>query len=229
MADCQFIALHGWGFDRHIWDHWETELSKYGNFQTYDRGYFDNPQEIKVDNSGGPVVLISHSFGLHWITKNLLEAADLLIITGGFLYFHPYAAQYKRRSRLIVQEMVNELEINPEKVLQRFYDNCFSPLEAEEIAYEELNLQLLLEDLQRLQDSRLDAEILKKVGKVCILHGSQDQIVPYKKGRQIYNQLQQYAQYFELKNAGHALPKTHHRQCLEFVTPEIQQVIKEKV
>ncbi len=229
MADCQFATFHGWAFDRHFWDDWTAELSSYGNFQSFDRGYFNDPHKIEVNNTNEPLILLAHSFGLHLIDESLFEQADLLIIASGFLYFHPYAAQYKRRSRLIMQEMMNELESNPQKVLRRFYENSFAPDEMPSADFDGLNYQLLLEDLQRLQDSEMDAELLKKADKVCILHGSKDQIVTYKKGRQMYNQLQQKAQYFEIKNAGHALPKTHHRQCLEFIMPEVEQLVKSKV
>lgn len=223
MADCQFVAFHGWAFDRKFWKPWSRKLSEYGTFQASDRGYFGDPHKVSLDNEGGPVILITHSLGLHFIDKPMFEQADLLIITGGFLYFHPYAAQYKRRSRLVVQEMMNELEVNPEKVLHRFYQNSYAPEPIPNIAFTDIHIELLLNDLRLLQESEMDVEWLKKANKVCILHGSDDQIVPYKKGRQIYNQLQEYSQYFEIKNAGHALPYTHTRQCLEFVIPEIEQ------
>jgi len=229
MADCQFIAFHVWAFDRHFWDDWAAELSSYGNVQSFDRGYFGDPNKIEVDNPDDSLILFAHSFGLHLIEEQLFEQADLLIITSGFLYFHPYAAQYKRRSRLIMQEMMKELETNPKEVLHRFYENSFAPDEVPPTDFNDLDHQLLLEDLQRLQDSEMDTELLKKADKVCILHGSKDQIVTYKKGRQIYNQLQQKSQYFEIKNAGHALPKTHHRQCLEFIMPEVEQLMKTEV
>lgn len=224
MADCQFVAFHGWAFDYEFWKPWSRKLSEYGTFHASDRGYFDHPRKVSLDDEGGPVILITHSLGLHFIDKSMFERADLLIITGGFLYFHPYAAQYKRRSRLVVQEMVNELEVNPEKVLYRFYQNSYAPEPIPNIEFTDINIELLLNDLRLLQESELDVELLKKANKVCILHGSEDQIVPYKKGRQIYNQLQEYSQYFEIKNAGHALPYTHARQCLEFVVPEIEQL-----
>lgn len=224
MAECQFIAFHGWGFDSRFWQPWKNNLSKYGSFQIYDRGYFHDPQPIEVKDSEDPLVLITHSYGLHWLSESLLQQANMLIITGGFLYFHPYAAQYKRRSRLVVQEMINELEIKPEAVLQDFYENCFAPEEAPIVDFEDMNHQLLLDDLQQLQQSELDAEALKIDGNVCILHGAKDRIVSHKKGRQIYNQLQEQSQYFEIKDAGHALPNTHFRQCIEFITPEINQL-----
>ena len=86
--------------------------------------------------------------------------------------------------------------------------------------------QLLLDDLRRLHNAELDVQKLKKPDKICILHGTDDHIVPNKKGREIYSQLHDKAQYFEIKKAGHALPFTHHEQCLEFLIPEIKTLKK---
>jgi len=228
MANCQFIAYHGWAFDRTFWQPWANHLSEFGDFRAYDRGYFGNPSKIEEQKYAGKAVLITHSFGLHMVEDWLFEQADLLVIYGGFLYFHPYAAQYKRRSRLILQEMINNLEVKPEEVLGKFYKNCFAPQDTPDINFEGLKHQLLIDDLRRLQNSDLGQEKLKNANKACILHGSDDHIVPNKKGRQIYTHLQRKAQYFEIKGAGHALPNTHYKQCLEFVTPEITQLAQPK-
>lgn len=229
MTDCRFVAFHGWGFDASYWQPWKDFLSDYGIFQTYDRGYFNDPQEVETLAGPVPTVLIAHSFGLHWIEEALLAQADLLLIVSGFLHFHPYAAQYKRRSRLVLQEMINTMEVNPEKVLTNFYGNAYAPQEAPEKEIGEINHQLLLDSLRRLQDAEMDTQLLKKADKICILHGSEDHIVPHKKGRQIFTQLQGQAQYFEIKGAGHALPYTHYKQCLEFVTPEITELTETNV
>lgn len=224
MAKCQCVAFHGWGFDRHIWQPWSVYLSEFGSFQKYDRGYFNNPKAVQIEKDS-PLVLITHSYGLHWLDESMLEQADLLIVTCGFLYFHPYAAQYKRRSRQIVQEMINQLEVYPQRVLRKFYENSFAPQESPKIDFSDIDHQLLIDDLKQLQEAEIEVQKLKKVAKVCILHGSNDHVVTNKKGRQIYNQLQEHSQYFEIKNAGHALPKTHYRQCLEFITPEIERLV----
>jgi len=229
MADCRFIAFHGWGFNDKYWQLWADYLTEYGYFETYDRGYFNNPKEVEILTDPASTILITHSFGLHWIDESLFTQADLLIILGGFLYFHPYAAQYRRRSRLILQEMINEFEINPEQVLHDFYENCYAPQDPPQDNMGEINHQLLLDDLRYLQNAEQDVQSLKKADKVCIIHGSDDYIVPNKKGRQLYTQMQGQAQYFEIKNAGHALPYTHYEQCLEFVTPEIEKLAEIKL
>ena len=225
MADSRFILFHGWGFDHQFWQPWLEQLSQQGNVQPYDRGYFGTPQDIKTDQSFDKTILITHSFGLHWVEQSLFDQADLLVICSGFMYFHPYTAQYKRRSRLILQEMINNMEEDPREVLSNFYENCYAPENPPKADIEEFNHQLLLDDLRRLQNSDLSHQRLEPADKICILHGSDDHVVPNKKGRQIYTQLQAKSQYFEIKGGGHALPRTHQRQCLEFIQPEIDELI----
>ncbi|MGD8426019.1 MAG: alpha/beta hydrolase [Balneolaceae bacterium] len=229
MTDLRFIAFHGWGFNKQYWQPWSDYISEYGCFEAYDRGYFRNPKEVEILADSSKTVVITHSFGLHWIEESILSEADLLIVIGGFLYFHPYTAQYKRRSRLILQEMINEFEIKPEKVLHKFYENCYAPCEAPQNELGEIDHQLLLDDLRTLQNSERDIQALKSAGKICIIHGTNDRIVPNQKGRQLYTQLQNRAKYFEIKQAGHSVPFTHPKQCLEFVTPEIEELAEIKL
>lgn len=220
-ADYQVIAFHGWAFSGADWKSWTNRISNLGNFQLYDRGYFNHPREIEVPKSDDKTILIAHSFGLHFIEEELFEQADLLVITGGFLHFHPYAAQYRRRSRLVLREMINNMEVKPEEVLEKFYQNCYAPQDFNGREIKDINHQLMLDDLQDLQTSQVSVELMKKAGKICILHGSEDRIVPKKKGREIYTQLSEKARYFEINNAGHALPFTHYQHCLDFIIPEI--------
>lgn len=224
MSDCQIIAYHGWGFGADFWQGWGQSLSDIGQFGAVDRGYFNDPHQVTVSQQGNPVVFVTHSLGLHMIEESLFDEVDLLIVIGGFLHFHPYAAQYKRRSRFVLQEMINDFEVHPKETLHKFYENCYAPQDPPEDDITDINHQLLLDDLNALQISERNPETLQKADRICIFHGSKDHIVPNKKGRQIYNQCQQKARYFELKDAGHALPKTHHEQCMEFIIPEIEQL-----
>ncbi|TYP95115.1 pimeloyl-[acyl-carrier protein] methyl ester esterase [Fodinibius salinus] len=224
MNNCQIIAYHGWGFGADFWNSWRQSLSKVGTFQAVDRGYFNAPNQVGVNKKDNPVVFVAHSLGLHMIDKALFKEVDLLVVIGGFMHFHPYTAQHKRRSRFVLQEMINDLEVHPKETLQKFYENCFAPQDPPENEIPDINHELLIEDLNALQISERKPETLHKADRICIIHGADDHIVPNKKGRQIYNQCQKKAQYFELKDAGHALPITNHKQCIEFVTPLIRQL-----
>lgn len=225
MVNCDIIAFHGWGFNRDIWKSWGEKLLSLGTFRTYDRGHFNNPEKI-TSSDANHTVLIAHSFGLHWIDEVLFEQTDLLVIIGGFMHFHPFAAQYKRRSRTILQQMINECQVHPEKVLRNFYSNCYAPQEFSRKKIENLNFQLLLDDLKHLNQSKIEAEKLKRADKISIIHGSDDHIVPKAKGREIFNRLPEKSKYFEIKHAGHALPDTHRDQCLGFIKPEIENVLQ---
>lgn len=225
MAECRFLAYHGWGFDSTCWQPWQKSLMEYGEFDLYDRGYFGNPLKPGIKKNERNLIVFTHSFGLHWCREEIIRNADMLVIFGGFLKFHPQAAQFKRRSRLILQQMINDFEVHPEKVLKNFYRNCYAPKEHPELEIEDLNHDLMLEDLNRLHDSELDIDLLRQSGKLCILHGADDYIVPKTKGREIYNHLQHMSQYFEIKMGGHALPFSHREQLFEFLKPHLEQFL----
>jgi pimeloyl-ACP methyl ester carboxylesterase len=222
MTDCNIIAFHGWGFGPRCWKYWEANLSSFGTFQAYDRGYFgSSKQDILLPDADQKTVLITHSFGLHWVEKALLDRTDILIVLGGFFRFHPVAAQYRRRSKTVLQQMINQFEVYPEKVLRNFYADCYAPAEAEHREISGLDHQLLLEDLKWLDQSVIEPEKLKNIDKICIIHGSDDHIVPKRKGREIFNQLPMMTRYFELKKAGHAIHVSNRDRCMEFIYPEI--------
>lgn len=219
------LTWHGWGFDRSCWDCWEQQLSETFTFNKYDRGYRGSPQPVNVNGADNFSIILTHSFGLHLCPDEQLSNADLLVIFGGFREFHPVAAQFKRRSRLVLNNMLQQLQENPQKVLTEFMSNTYKPADPPAINVDEFDIENLYHDLQALNRSSLPIEPLKKARKVCILHGSEDAIVPRVKGRDLYEILQQNASYFELKEAGHALPFTHTEQCWAFIEPELHELL----
>lgn len=229
MPEAEIIAFHGWGFDAACWEEWQQQLGKTISFQSSERGYFGKPKHIPIFSAKNiPKIIITHSFGLHVCPDHLFREANLLIIFSGFLHFHPVATQYKRRSKLVLNQMMNRLEGHPEDVLKEFYENTFYPhpdCGRDELPEGELQKQILLKDLRALNTHEIDARMLKSVEKMCILHGFEDAIVPRRKGRELYDIFSRRAQYFEIKNAGHALPFTHGRQCRQFIEPEITELI----
>lgn len=225
MAECRFITYHGWGFDSRCWQPWQRLLNRFGAFESYDRGYFQDSTEPHFIDNEEVLIVFTHSFGLHWCREEIIRNADMLVIFGGFLQFHPQAAQFKRRSRLILQQMINEFEVQPEKVLKNFYRNCYAPKDAPERVIEGFNHERMLDDLKLLHNSVLDISQFKRTSKICIFHGADDYIVPKTKGREIYNRLQNRSQYFEIKMGGHALPFSHCEQSFEFLKPQLQQYL----
>lgn len=225
MADCRFLTYHGWGFDANCWVPWKNKLEQYGVFDPYDRGYFGEPSEPRRIKGEETLIVLTHSFGLHWCDPVFFEAADLLVIFGGFLRFHPQTARFRRRSRLVLQQMINEFEVRPEKVLADFYRNCYAPRDAPDTEVEHLDHDRMLNDLKLLHEARLDSDLPERAETICILHGADDYIVPKSRGREIYNRLQHKARYLEVRMGGHALPFSHHEQTFEFLKPHLDELL----
>lgn len=170
-------------------------------------------------------MLLTHSYGLHWCPEEQLKQTDLLIIVGGFLYFHPQTMRFRRRSRLMINRMLEQMHSDPEKVLHKFRENCFLPEPVpKDEAWDQINLMQLIRDLGHLNQVQMSEQILQKIPKICILHGSKDRIVSKKKGREIYAKLYTRARYFEIKDSGHAVPFTQPERCWSFIEPELKDV-----
>lgn len=227
MAEAEAMAFHGWGFDASCWQPWEEILAREKiPLKCAERGYFGASRVVPVfQNSKKLKIILAHSFGLHLCSEEHLSRADVIVVFGGFLNFHPVAAQYRRRSRQVVQQMMNLLEENPQKVIEDFYTNCYAPQQAPDLSREAYNKAFLIEDLKRLNAGEANLRKMKKADKICILHGFKDRIVPRAKGRQLYDVVRGKASYLEVKDAGHALAFTHTEQCWHFIKPEIAELI----
>lgn len=226
MPEAEVIAYHGWGFDSFCWNQWQEMFGDGIAFKSYERGYFGKAERAPVFmEKKVQKIVMAHSFGLHFCPEIHFSKADLVIIFGGFIQFHPVAAQYRRRSRLVLNQMVNNMKEKPEKVLDEFYKNSFSPQEAPKFSKKDLQKEKLLKDLQLMDTHKIEAGMLKKADKLCILHGSRDAIIHRRKGRELYESFSKKSQYFEIKNAGHALPFTHGKQCWQFIEPELTELI----
>lgn len=225
MQEAEIVAFHGWGFDSSIWAGWKDLLEENTKLLVFERGYFGKPKQTPVfTGSERANVILTHSFGLHLCPEKLFRKADLVVICNGFIDFHPVAAQYRRRSKLIVKQMLNALQGHPEKVLKEFYKNTYKPDEPGSLPEGEPERNLLYEDLERLNTHTFEVSLLKSVDNICILHGFEDAIVHRRKGRTLYDNYSRQGKYFELKLAGHALPFTHTEQCLQFIEPEIKNL-----
>lgn len=221
MPDIEIITYHGWGFDSNCWQAMQDSVPPQICWKNFDRGYFNYANAPEFTDGKTLKVIITHSFGLHQCDPGVFKKADVLVIMSGFLRFHPKAAQFRRRSKLVLNEMINQFEQYPENVLKTFYRNVFHPEKSFKLPQQEINKSLLLNDLKKLDKSEMLLPELKKTARVCIFQGTDDAIVPKGKGRALYEQLGKQAQYFEIKKAGHAIPITHASQCWEIVEPII--------
>ena len=224
-SDTEILMFPGWGFDNSTWNVWDAFLDPHFMFSRFEPGYFNEKKTADFKGLHNRLnVIFTHSFGLHQLTPDHLKQTDLLVVFNGFIQFHPVAAQYRRRSKLIVRQMIMKLEEKPREVVREFLENCYHPEpSARSVDLRQLNVDRLINDLKRLNTEKLNLDILNYVSKVCILHGGEDAIVPKAKGRELYDKLPVKGYYYEIQNAGHALPFTHTHLCWSFVKPIIEQ------
>jgi pimeloyl-[acyl-carrier protein] methyl ester esterase len=212
----EITAYHGWGFDRTCWQGWADRFELEGiKFRSIDRGYFG--AAIGYENPS--TIIFVHSYGLHLCPIAELQQAKLLVIFSGFQTFHPLKEAARRRSQQILQQMLMQLENSPKLVLDNFWRKCGTL--PPPIAH--LNLELLANDLQDLGNCAIDLALLATLPQILIFHGSGDRIVPVQKGQEVANKLSGNSQYFEIANAGHALPFTDLEQCWSVVQQAVTQ------
>jgi pimeloyl-[acyl-carrier protein] methyl ester esterase len=225
------IAYHGWGFDRNCWQPWQDLMAQQGKeLWVSDRGYFTTPSAPLVNQLVNQSIIFAHSYGLHLCPIEQLQNADVLVLFSSFLSFHPLAerrplAGNSKRSRLVLAQMIRQLEISPEFVLKAFQTNCYYPIPCDASNDNKpFNSELLLHDLKGLDTCLLDVSLLKKIPKVLILQGAQDRIVPAEKGRELSAFLPDNSQYIEIEQAGHGLPFTHVDACWSWLYPKLGAV-----
>lgn len=221
----EVIAYHGWGFDRSCWEAWKLIFEQIGcNFQTFDRGYFGQAIQPEFKELESKKIILVHSYGLHLCPIAQLKLADVCIIFSSFLEFHPASNPARKRSQAIVQQMIEQLEQNPQLVLDNFRRKCYYPA----TNYPASTVQcssLLLADLHQLNQAILPVDVLESIPKKVVFHGSSDRIVSPIKGQDIWAAFPTNSQYYEVIQAGHALPFTHLQECWSFVSSIFQALI----
>jgi len=208
----EVIAFHGWGFDRQCWKFWQEQFTQLGcKFQAFDRGYFGNSLQPSFTNFDSKKIILVHSYGLHLCPIELLQQADLLIAFNSFLTFHPEARVEKRRSQLVLGEMIRQFQTMPEIVLQNFYHHSGYPQLQHD--FNHINHLLLLQDLHQLNDSKLDASCMQSIAKLLVFSSSDDRIVAASQTQEFLIALPHSCELIRILRAGHALPFTHFAEC----------------
>ena len=123
MAVVDVVAQHGWGFGAWCWDRWRDVLPDGFALHCPDRGYFGPAVVVEVR----PRIVLAHSLGLHLLSPQLCEAAELIVVISGFRRFHSASARQARRSRRTVEQMLVRLEREPAALLADFYARCSMP------------------------------------------------------------------------------------------------------
>ncbi len=218
QLNLDILAFHGWGFNSSFWKDWKKLLPKRVRFDAADRGYFFREKYPEFLGDSSHKVLFLHSFGLHWCPQNLLEEATCIVIFNSFKNFH---AGDDKRSKQILKSMLSEFEQHPKKVLEKFWQNAFYPNKEKNLPGFKFDKQLLLNDLKKLDTSEIDTDQLINGKPIISLDGGNDRIVTTNQGKSFTELTEGNAVYHFIKEAGHALPSTHSKDCWSFISAMI--------
>ena len=202
---------HGWAENHQIWNRMEEAAGIEFEFERYERGYFDNPHEISKSRISD--LLITHSYGIHWVPMEHLLKAKIIFVISGFGSFHPLNANQKKISQKIISKMLSNLENDPPKVVQEFHKNSFFPKKIYQSSKNIIDPKKLKSDLENLNQSQINS-IWESTNKAMVwIHGSRDRIVSVNTAHELnLNQ-----KMILMENAGHAIPETHGNKCWEII------------
>lgn len=223
----EIIAYHGWGFERSCWKQWQEILSSNFLFKTYNRGYFGKNYTPCFDDTESIKIIFAHSFGLHLCSLKTLKKANLLILFNSFAHFHPKNEKQRKRSQNALQLMINEFDNNPKTVLESFYKKCYYPFASFASVnpnYDSVDLGKLKKDLQLLNTSIIDINILKKVPRIYIIQSLKDRIFNPSYAQEFFNQVNENSKYFTIEGVGHTLPFTDIKSCLPIVNQALGEI-----
>ncbi|WP_156906753.1 alpha/beta hydrolase [Desulforegula conservatrix] len=183
-----------------------------------DRGYFGQPESANFSSDKSRKILISHSFGLFILPDHLLKKADMLVSISGFREFHTTGREGKFSKRL-VNLMLKRFGSGSFDVTRDFRSMCSA--ESDEISATEDGIIKLAEDLERLSNSALDVEHLKKIPYVLLVQGTDDRIVWPERAEDLNASIPG-SRLIMVDGAGHGLPFTHYEKCMEIVFDHLE-------
>src|SRR5438067_9979570 len=119
MPDVTLLMLHGWGFDRSVWEPLAAELRDVP-VETADLGYFGHPESASVAT---PVVAVGHSLGSLLLLRDPPRGCIGMVAINGFDCFaeQPGWPGVPRRA---VQRMIDRFAAAPAEVLTEFRRRC---------------------------------------------------------------------------------------------------------
>jgi pimeloyl-[acyl-carrier protein] methyl ester esterase len=229
LNSAEVIAYHGWAFDQSCWCEWKNWLEQQGYcLKAVDRGYFTFNKQANFSGNSIKIIFV-HSYGLHWCPVEQLNQADALIIFSSFNEFHPEQPSLRKRSQHTIQQMLNQLSSENENdarlMLQKFWTRSYHPIPWHGTISEHINVKFLSDDLNQLNTATIDLTLLRSIRNTVVLHGFGDRIVSSAKGKELAEQLA--CQYFEIPDAGHALPFTHIEICQSILQPILNMLLNQ--
>lgn len=165
----EILAYHGWGHDSSSWSRLSKLIDTGIELKTWDRGYFfDNRNEVIFSSSDSKKILMAHSFGLYQIPTHLFQKADGIIMISCFLEFG---------REKILSRMKESIKTNTALVLGQYHANCSFPSQSQWSMPRIYSKQLLMDDLEKLDKSRFNPQLIPADIPKLLLAGDNDKFV----------------------------------------------------
>jgi pimeloyl-[acyl-carrier protein] methyl ester esterase len=210
----QVIAMHGWAADSRCWQPWieRTETLEW-RWECGERGYGELTPLAPVWPENLPAntlrVVIGHSLGPHFITPEVLQQANAVVLLASFGTFVP-PDRPGRRVRMALDGMAAKLDSQPEAkdMLRKFLTNAAAPQPVDSLPAgpenSTLDLRRLREDLTVLRACEGSPRGFPGDARVLIVEAEDDRIVEPEARRLLRDSLPG-ADLIAFPGVGHAL------------------------
>lgn len=172
----EWLFIHGWGYDASAWDPWKKLIPHTDIILYYDRGYFGAPYEPNFATDRRRI-LVTHSLGQEFFDPDTMGMPDVWVVISGFDRFCDSDID-KRTTR----RMRDRLRMGVEPVLQAFYENSGDQMRGIPAVQ---NAAKLSDDLILLEQSEFASSVMRRCGKMVILHARHDRIVALDKAQRL--------------------------------------------
>lgn len=215
----EIVAYHGWGGYSGIWNRWTKHIPERVSIATFNRGYFGKPEDVGFTHGASYKIVFAHSYGLHFVPHEQLEACDLLVLFSSFREFHFGKDSEREKSRRALLSMILKLPKEPHRVLADFWTAMHSPEKNTQWGRAPItNEELLLSDLQALNTCELSFSGDKKW---LYVEGGQDSIVSGSRLDELKEVFGSNVKRMVFHNAGHAVPLTKYRDSWSYIKANI--------
>jgi pimeloyl-[acyl-carrier protein] methyl ester esterase len=187
------LFLHGWAFDRTLWDKLCEQLPDFACIR-WDRGYFGPPVEPSV---APPLIAVGHSLGALLLAQCLPADTPLVVINGFDRFTGPNGVAAR-----VLDHMRRRFAAMPDVVLNEFRSRCGAPPAPEFMDKHRLGGDLTLLATERAAPAPR---------RVLVLHGDADPILPPALRDSVFPS----AKRATLPQGGHLLPSTHAAWCAD--------------
>lgn len=212
----EIIAYHGWGMNAKFWSKWDEYLPEYVTLKKNDRGYFNEPIKHHFEDKEAIRILFVQGFGIHWVPQSEWANAHLIVLFSAFNNLK----EIMKKSRTVdhvVKQLQQEIEHQPYKTMQLFWDEMFT--NSEKVVdidnFEIHNKSLLINDLNAYYNDLVKSIKINHKAKVLLYESELDELSVFTQAKTMKDLFGRLDYFKKFDYVGHAYPFSHAKECYE--------------